>query len=398
MSIYGPVNIEKYEKSGDAKEPGGGPADFRALAAHRETFLAAVDSGELYRVRWVKFKIIDGCNIRCVMCNHWRREEYLRTFLTGERLLRLGEELSELGARHVHWSGGEPTLRRELPEIIRRYAELGIDSSLTSNGTRLTKDYAARLCDAGLGAAILSLESADPTVHDRVVGSDGAWQKLLDGAAYLGQHPSHSPRLSFQTVLTRLNTVPSLTGMVPLAARLGVSKIKFQPLYVRHLSAEERSLLPTAAQLQSLRREYLPLMTEMGQYLGVEVKVDGGEDETRDAKDAAPQKNSIARRISEEGEHALGYYSRHTCYLPWYHCTIDYRGDVFACCHMRDEDGYLGNIARRPLLEVLQSERARRLRHRLKSADVPASCLECTMQIEENQKIELVLQSSQARR
>lgn len=361
----------------------------RSLANDREQFIAAVRSGELYRLAWIKFKIIDGCNIKCVMCNHWRREEYLRSFLTHERLLSLGNELAELGTRHVNWSGGEPTLRKDLPEIIGHYRTLGIKCSLITNGTRLTEEYAGRLCEARLDTVLLSLESTNPDVHDKVVGSPDAWRKLIDGVTYLRRSGSHSPSLSFTTVLTSINVGPALPGLVPLASRLGVAQVRFTPVGVSHLKPEERALLPTPEQIERLRKEYLPEMLEMGRHLGVKVHVDGGDSVGPDETTSTLESNSAAR-ISADGDHAQGYYSNHACYLPFYHCLVDWRGHVFACCHM-DYDGFLGSIAETPLIEVLQSDLARRLRHRLTSDDVPPSCQDCVMQIAENQQIDKAL-------
>jgi radical SAM protein with 4Fe4S-binding SPASM domain len=367
----------------------------RHLANNRDRFRAAVEAGEFYRLTWVKFKIIDGCNIKCVMCNHWRREGYLRSMLTEERLHALGTELAALGARYVSWSGGEPTLRKELPEIIGHYKSLGISSGMVSNGTRLTPDYAGRLRAAGLGSASISLESSDPEVHDRVVGSEGAWRRLVDGVTCLrGDGGAQSPTVIFKAVLTSLNTGPGLKGLVPLAARLGVGYVGLMPVYVNHLRPDERQLLPTEEQIERLRGEYLPEMLEMGRHLGVEVEVFGGGEEEFDER--AARRELLAPRVSAAGEHSGGYYLTHACYLPWYHCTIDYQGNVFACCHMRDEDGLVGNLNRNSLGEILRSDTARRLRLRLLTDDVPASCRECAMQVAENQQIDGVLNGAPA--
>jgi radical SAM protein with 4Fe4S-binding SPASM domain len=212
---------------------------------------------------------------------------------------------------------------------------------------------------------------------------------LIDGVEYLRLAAS-PPAVSFQTVLTSINLGPDLPAMVPLAARLGVARVALMPVYVRHLSREEKLLLPSAAQLERLRTEYLPEMLQTGARLGVEVQVDGG-----DADDIEPMSTvteTHAPRISAGGDHSRGYYQRHACYLPWYHCTIDHRGDVFACCHMRNEDGLMGNITDSSLCDILQSGVARGLRERLKTDDVPPSCQECSMQISENQAIDRMLQ------
>lgn len=359
----------------------------RALLADRDRFVEAVRSGAFYRLVWIKFKIIDGCNIKCVMCNHWRREEYLRSLLTYERLMSFGDELAELGARHVNWSGGEPTLRKDLPAIIGHYNSLGIKSSVISNGTRMTEDFARALCDAGLARILFSLESADPAKHDKVVGSDGAWRKLIDGVGHLGRAGECAPHMTFTTTLTSINVGPGLPELVPLASRLGVKDVRFTPVYVEHLKEEERALLPTAEQIERLRGEYVPQMLEMGRHLGVSVHIDGGDEFEGGAEDV---RSASAARISADGNHAQGYYGSHTCYLPWYHCLVDWRGNVYACCHVA-EDGLLGNITQGSLIDVLRSAAAVRFRQSLTREDVPVSCRDCVMQVAENQQIDKAL-------
>lgn len=362
----------------------------QVLRRDRDAFIAAVRSGILFRLSWIKFKIIDGCNIRCVMCNHWRREEYLRSYLTTERLLRLGDELAELGTKRVNWSGGEPTLQRDLPEIIGRYNALGMRSSMISNGTRLTESVAERLLDAGLESAILSLESSDAATHDKVVGHPGAWQKLIDGVTHLRRRGGDEPRVLFTTVLTSINTNRDLVPMVPLAARLGVTQVRMGPVYVDHLREEERALLPTAEQIERYQNEILPEMLDLGRTLGVQVNVDGGEIDG----DGFLTTATAQSLMSADGNHSLGHYRTHTCYLPTYHTTVNWRGDVLACCHI-GEDGVFGNIAEQPLIDVLQSEAARRFRLGLATHDVPPPCAECVMNIGENAKIEQVLYAAE---
>ena len=386
-----PWAIPRDANSGEAPNDATNRARIaRALLKDREQFEEAVRTADPYRIFWVKFKIIDGCNIKCVMCNHWRRDEYLKSILTHERLLELGEELARFGARHVNWSGGEPTLRKDLPEIIGRYRALGMKSSLITNGTRLTEDYARRLREAGVARVLVSLESSDPDVHDRVVGSPGAWQKLIDGVPRLTQRGSPAPKVTFTTVLTSHNVGPALPGIVTIAKKLGVSETRFSPVVVGHLRNDEHALLPSGAQIEQLRNEYLPQMLETGRRLGVAIHVDGGDPE--DSFDESSEvRSDSASHMSPDGMHAQGYYREHPCYLPWYHCMINWAGDVYACCHVGN-DGLWGNIVNESLMDIIKGRAAVDFRRSLTTVDPPPSCNDCAMQIGENQEIDRVLQ------
>ncbi|NJP07448.1 MAG: radical SAM protein, partial [Chloroflexaceae bacterium] len=86
------------------------------ITADPQPFAQAVQQCRPFRPLSVKIKVIFGCNLRCVMCNHWRFQR--GGALPMARLHQLVEELAALGCRKVHFSGGEPLLRRELPELI----------------------------------------------------------------------------------------------------------------------------------------------------------------------------------------------------------------------------------------------------------------------------------------
>jgi radical SAM protein with 4Fe4S-binding SPASM domain len=89
----------------------------------------------------------------------------------------------------------------------------------------------------------------------------------------------------------------------------------------------------------------------------------------------------------------MGYYQHpdRACYLPFYHCTIDHNGNVVACCHMREGDGLVGNLLDGPLTDLLASPAATDMRRKLTSAVKPDPCLDCAMQIIENQAIDRLL-------
>lgn len=98
---------------------------------------------------------------------------------------------SDLGAESVRFSGGEPLLRRELPEMIRLAKSAGFpDISLTSNGTLFAKQ-AEHLKEAGLNRVNFSLDSLEPEIFRRITRGGNleiVWQGILT-ALELGLNP-----------------------------------------------------------------------------------------------------------------------------------------------------------------------------------------------------------------
>jgi radical SAM protein with 4Fe4S-binding SPASM domain len=84
-------------------------------------------------------------------------------------------------------TGGEPLLRRDILEIVRRAAERGLWVVVGTNGVRITENVAKRLADAGARGLSLSLDALDPERHDRFRRVRGAWQNTVDGAEILNR-------------------------------------------------------------------------------------------------------------------------------------------------------------------------------------------------------------------
>src|SRR5438132_1333307 len=84
-------------------------------------------------------------------------------------------------------TGGEPLLRRDILEIVRRAAERGLWVVVGTNGVCITENVARRLAEAGARGLSLSLDALDPDRHDRFRMVRGAWQNTVDGAQILNR-------------------------------------------------------------------------------------------------------------------------------------------------------------------------------------------------------------------
>jgi cyclic pyranopterin phosphate synthase len=113
------------------------------------------------RHRDLRISITDRCNFRCTYCMPaegmaWHPRDELLTFEELERVARTCVE--RFGFDAIRLTGGEPTVRAELPVLVAKLAALGVDLALTTNGSRL--DVLARpLVDAGLRRINVSLDS-----------------------------------------------------------------------------------------------------------------------------------------------------------------------------------------------------------------------------------------------
>ncbi|MBC8326639.1 MAG: GTP 3',8-cyclase MoaA [Verrucomicrobia subdivision 3 bacterium] len=165
-------------------------------------------------IRDLRISITDRCNFRCLYCLPETEEAadfYLRKsksseapqpirhawkprshFLTYEEITRLARIATGLGVTKIRLTGGEPLLRRAVPELVRQLSALeGVDDlALTTNGFHFDK-HADDLRAAGLSRVTFSLDSLDRENFKKLTGRDGLAELLaaISRARELGFAP-----------------------------------------------------------------------------------------------------------------------------------------------------------------------------------------------------------------
>lgn len=125
------------------------------------------------RFPYLRLSLIDACNFRCSYClpNGYRAREGRPEPLNLAEIRRLLRAFRTLGMRKLRLTGGEPSLRRDLTEVIACAADLQIEKiALTTNGTVLNKRV-AQWRAAGLTHLNVSVDSLDPDCFARVTGN-----------------------------------------------------------------------------------------------------------------------------------------------------------------------------------------------------------------------------------
>jgi|TARA_B100001996_G_scaffold382423_1_gene374204 cyclic pyranopterin phosphate synthase len=103
-----------------------------------------------------------------------------RAFLSFEEIEKVVRSSIPLGLEKVRITGGEPLLRKDLSELIKRLSKLDVDIALTTNAS-LLKKYAADLYAAGLNRVTISLDALDPDLHKQMSDSKIPVESILEG-------------------------------------------------------------------------------------------------------------------------------------------------------------------------------------------------------------------------
>jgi cyclic pyranopterin phosphate synthase len=131
-------------------------------------------------IKGLRISITQRCNLNCFYCHH-EGEAGANEEMSADEIIRIVRVASTLGVRRVKYTGGEPLLRSDLPEIIRRTVSLGMeDTAITTNGS-LLKGKAIALRKAGLQRLNLSLPSLKPDVYSSLTG--GHLKDAIEGAS-----------------------------------------------------------------------------------------------------------------------------------------------------------------------------------------------------------------------
>jgi radical SAM protein with 4Fe4S-binding SPASM domain len=124
------------------------------------------------------------CQNRCTFCyaSAPDRGQEVPEMSTAEVQRVLDAIVDDARVPTVSFTGGEPTLRPDLPDLIAYAKSRRLRTNLITNGRRCgANGYVEKLAATGLDSAQVSLEAAEPAVHDAVVGRPGAWQATVRG-------------------------------------------------------------------------------------------------------------------------------------------------------------------------------------------------------------------------
>jgi radical SAM protein with 4Fe4S-binding SPASM domain len=166
------------------------------------------------------------CNNNCAHCYNARPRQYPE--LDTESWKRILDPLWDAGIPHVVFTGGEPTQRPDLAQLIAYAEGKGQIAGINTNGRRL-KDaaYLNGLVTAGLDHAQITLESHDPAIHDGMVSAPGAWNDTVAGL----KNALAIKSLYVMTNTTLLNcNAPYLAETLQFLGELGVPTIGLNAL------------------------------------------------------------------------------------------------------------------------------------------------------------------------
>jgi pyrroloquinoline quinone biosynthesis protein E len=188
------------------------------------------------------------CPLQCPYCANPLELAAAVTELTTETWQRVLTEAAALGVLQVHFSGGEPTARRDLPDLIRHARALDLYSNLITAGVTLTAAALETLRAAGLDHIQLSFQDSDPSGADSIAALPGAHARKL-AAARLIREAGFPLTANFVVHRQNLSRLPA---MLALGEQLGAARIEIAHVqYYGWALRNRNALMPTQAQFDT---------------------------------------------------------------------------------------------------------------------------------------------------
>jgi radical SAM protein with 4Fe4S-binding SPASM domain len=273
--------------------------------------------------------------------------------LTTGEVLRLIDQLVELGNPIFIISGGEPLMRPDIYEIAAYGSQRGLRVAVSPNGTLVTPQAVRRLQDAGVRRISVSIDGSTAARHDAVRGQAGAFDAALEGLA-----ACREDGLGFQLNTTVMRqTQDNLPAIRDLAVRIGAAA-----WHVFMLVPTGRGRIDDEVSPQEYE-DILDEIYEMTQSSPIPIRVTCGPHFMRvvaqNRRKGGEQPNLVqSSPAGHSGGHPAGHLGGHPgrmdrttrgCLAGDGYCFVSYRGDVMPC-------GYFpvvaGSVREQPLEEI----------------------------------------------
>lgn len=330
-------------------------------------------------LRDLKIKLTSFCNLRCVMCGYWKTER--ETALPTGTWLRVLSEAAALGARKVHFSGGEVFLRKDFLDIVEHACGLGLKVNMTTNGTLLGREAARRIRRAGVNSVSISLDGPTAAAHNAVRGRAYAFRRSLRAVRRLARagpdgRPRTKVRINFVVMRDNFRRLPRMTE---LAGRLGA--VDLVPMPVDEKGPGKKRL--SKCQIREYNRELAPRALEIRRRFGLPTPFER-------IYPFGVTKEEL--RLSKKGLYARGAFAQAPCLAPWLHTFIAWDGEVYLCCMTNGRIDSLGNAGDTPLRDIFHGEAYRRVRAAFAAGRQFPICARCDLFLPENRKLHAALE------
>ena len=189
------------------------------------------------------------CPLRCAYCSNPLALDPSSGEMDTGTWRRVLDQAADMGILQVHFSGGEPTARKDLTDLVAHASGRGLYVNLITSGVLLSDELVAALADAGLAHVQLGFQDTDAARGEWMSGYDGGHEKKLRAARMI---TDAGLVLTVNVVVHRHNAV-RVPEMIDMAVGLGAHRVEIANVQYYGWGLHNRAaLMPTREQLERM--------------------------------------------------------------------------------------------------------------------------------------------------
>ena len=186
------------------------------------------------------------CPFQCPYCSNPLELETAKNELTTEEWMKVIKEAGKMGIHQIHFSGGEPSVRTDLEDLVKCSSDSGLYSNLITAGYPINEERLKKLAELGLEHVQVSFDDVEEKNADYIGGLKGGHQKKLQVAKWVR---AVDLPLTINAVMHRQN-IEHLEEMIEMAQKLGARRLEVaQVQYYGWALKNRAAFIPTPAQL-----------------------------------------------------------------------------------------------------------------------------------------------------
>lgn len=295
--------------------------------------------------------ITNACNMNCEYCSVRKMHKKIRNGLSTEEYKRIIDKLVDIGTFQIGLTGGEPTTRSDLVELVKYISSKNVACNLTTNGYIVPEELIIKLKEAGLTQVQISLDSYKKEVHEKY-RTKGSFDRAIKTAKLFKKHGFI---VGVDTVVTNnnLDDIEDFMDFLEDNGFDGLTIIKLKQGYL---------------DLKTFK-EQVPDYDKYALLIDKICKRDGKLEVTIDCSSV----NNLCKTLTEEEQnkiHSAGCPAGHTL------ISIAPNGDIYPCAALTNEKYKVGNMLTDDLEKVWNENKTLKLLRGIKNI-IEGKCRNC---------------------
>ena len=295
--------------------------------------------------------ITNACNMNCKYCSVRKMHSKIKNGLTTEEYKKIIDKLIKMGTFQIGLTGGEPTTRKDLVELVQYISSKKVACNLTTNGYNVSEKLIIELKEAGLTQVQISLDSYKKEVHEKY-RTEGSFNKAIQTAKLFKKHGFI---VGVDTVVTNnnLNDIEAFMDFLEQNNFDGLTIIKLKQGFL---------------DIETFK-EQLPNYEKYAEIIDKICKRNGKLEVTIDCSSV----NNLCKTLTIEEQnriHSAGCPAGHTL------ISIAPNGDIYPCAALTNEKYKIGNMLTDDLEKIWNENNTLKLLRGIKN-NVTGKCQKC---------------------